>query len=315
MSEPADRLDSNLTEPPVLWPVHKEPMSPDPGPLMIMTAPVGGQITRAQNPHLPYSPREIADESIAGLSEGSQIAHLHVRDELGFGSDDQARYEEAYGYIKEQHPDALISLNMTRPLADDRISSRFDNHDITLGDSIVVNLGSMNIGDKVFANSWAFVRDACKYADERGVKPEMAVYNERMIIEMNERLIEPGHVTAPYFVNLCIGIHNGATADIGSLQRMVALLPEDAVWMVSVGGRNWLPLIAQAIVMGGHVRVGMEDNVHFYRHSNQLINSSRECVRKAVQLADVFGRKVGSVQEVSNLLGLSRLPGRIGTDV
>ncbi len=307
MSERGDRVRLARDTPPVLWPVHLEPRRPDPGPLVIMAAPVGGLITREQNPNQPYLPREIADQMRSAFEAGAQIHHLHVRDEYGFGSENMDTYYELHGLVAEECPGVLTSLNLTRPLDNDSVAERFETHDISLGDTVVINLGSMNVGDKVFVNSEGFIVGACRYAEQHGVRPELAVYNHRMLVDLNEVLIHDKFITPPYFVNICMGIHSALPATPENLLSLLPLIPPDAVWILTVGGRDWLPMMALAIGLGGHVRVGMEDNVYMYPWSDEVIADIGECVRKVAAIGEALGRRVATVEETRAILGLDAL--------
>lgn len=304
MSERGDRSRFQIEERNVFWPVHLEPKTKAPEPLMIMVAPTGGSITRHQNPHQPYTAKEIMKEVKASYDAGAQIHHFHVRDDQGFGSEKIEHYQELYDLHKEQAPGMSISLNLTRPLDNDSVTERFTPEKLPFGNTVVVNVGSMNIGPKVFVNSEQFIVDACVFLEERGLKPELAVYNQRMLIDVSEILIARGAIKPPYFINICLGIHSATPCTVENLHQMVKLLPEEARWVVSPGGRNWLEVDAAAIALGGHVRVGMEDMVHYYPHSDELIDSCATCVEKMVKIADAFGRPLATLEQTREMLAV-----------
>jgi 3-keto-5-aminohexanoate cleavage enzyme len=307
MTERYDRLKFDVEKPEILWPIHLEPRTAEPDPLVIMVAPVGGIIVKDQNPNQPYSAEEITAQVKAAYDAGAQIHHFHVRDERGFGSEQMEDYYRLHKTFTEQCPGMLVSLNLTRPLDNDSVEERFETHDLSLGDTVVVNLGSMNIGSKVFINSEHFIVEACRYLEERGVKPELAVYNQRMLIDLREMLIEPGVITPPYFINLCMGIHSSIPPTMPNLFNMLELMPENATWILTCGGRNWLPMLSTAIALGGHVRVGMEDNVYYYPHSDEIIDNCGTQVKKMVQIAEALGRPIATIEQTASLLGLPQL--------
>jgi 3-keto-5-aminohexanoate cleavage enzyme len=307
MTDRFDRGRFNVESPRIFWPVHLEPKTPEPDPLIIMTAPVGGVIIREQNPNQPYSAEEITAQVKQAYDAGAQIHHFHVRDEMGFGSERMEDYYRLYDTFTKECPGMLVSLNLTRPLDNDSIEERFDTHDLSLGDTVIINLGSMNVGPKVFINSEHFIVEGCRYLEARGVKPELAVYNQRMLSDLRELLIEPGIITPPYFINMCMGIHSAIPATIPNLYSMLELMPEDATWLVSVGGRNWLPMLSTVIALGGHVRVGMEDNVFYYPHSDEVIDNGATPVKKMVQISEALGRPIATIEQTKQLLGLPQL--------
>jgi 3-keto-5-aminohexanoate cleavage enzyme len=302
MSERGDRGRFQIEERNVFWPVHLEPKVSPPEPLLIMVAPTGGSVTRHQNPNQPYTAREIIKEVKESFDAGAQVHHFHVRDDQGFGSERMEDYQALYDLHKAECPGMSISLNLTRPLDNDSVSERFTPAKLPFGNTVVVNVGSMNIGPKVFINSEQFIVDACMFLEERGIKPELAVYNQRMMIDVSEILIARGAIKPPYFINICLGIHSATPCTVENLRSMVDLLPDGARWMLSPGGRNWLNVNAAAIAMGGHVRVGMEDTVHYYAHSDEVIDSCATCVTKMVRIAEALGRPIATLDEARAML-------------
>lgn len=308
MSERSDRILFGREERTVIWPIEREPRTEPPAPLVVMVAPTGGTLVRAQNPHQPYSAEELTAQVKASYDAGAQVHHFHVRDEQGFGSERLEDYRRLHELAVAACPGMSVSLNLTRPLDEDSVELRFPPAKLPFGDTVVVNLGSMNIGPKVFKNSEGFIVDGCRFLEAHGKKPELAVYNHRMLADVSEILVEQGAITPPYFINLCMGIHSAIPATLPNLLSLLELIPRDSVWILTVGGRNWLPMMAAAIALGGHVRVGMEDNVYFYNHSDELIDSCAACVRKVVQMAEAMGRPLATLKETRTILGLRDRP-------
>jgi 3-keto-5-aminohexanoate cleavage enzyme len=134
-----------------------------------------------------------------------------------------------------------------------------------------------------------------------------------MLLDINELLIKHKVITPPYFINLCIGIHSAVPATLPMLLSMVELIPKDSTWIVTIGGRQWLPLLSAVIALGGHVRVGMEDNVYVYPDRDDLIESSADCVRRMVEIAGALGRPLATLKEAEKMLGLPKLRERVAT--
>lgn len=307
MSERDDRVRLGSENRTVIWPVHLEPAAPEPEPLIIVVAPTGGSITREQNPHQPYLPEEILAQVKEAYEEGAQVHHFHVRDPQGFGSERLDDYQRLHDLVTAECPGMSVSLNLTRPLDNDSVAERFPAEKLPFGHTVVVNLGSMNIGSKVFINREPFIVEACEFLEEHGLKPELAVYNQRMMADVSEVLIRDQVISPPYFVNICLGIHSAIPATVKNLHSMVELLPPESRWMVTAGGRNWLPVLSEAIALGGHVRVGMEDSVHYYNHGHKVIDSCGTCTRKVTQIADALGRPLATLEQAREMLSVKKL--------
>jgi 3-keto-5-aminohexanoate cleavage enzyme len=174
-------------------------------------------------------------------------------------------------------------------------------------------MGSANVGPRVIQNSESFIIEACRYIESRGKRPELAVYNHRMLADVSELLIASGAATPPYLINLCMGIRGAIPPTIPNLMGMLELVPDNAVWVLTAGGRNWLPMMAAAVALGGHVRVGMEENVYIYDHSDELIDDCGRCVDKIVRIAGALGRPVASLAETRRILGLGAPSERVAT--
>ncbi len=304
MSERNDRSRFSSEQRTIIWPVHLQPKTPAPEPMMIFVAPTGGSITREQNPHQPYTPEEITREVEKAYKAGAQVHHFHVRDAQGFGSERLEDYMRLHELVTNACPGMSVSLNLTRPLDNDSVTERFTPEKLPLGTTVVVNVGSMNIGPKVFINREQFIIDACEFLEDHNLKPELAVYDQRMMADVSEILIARGAITPPYFINICLGIHSAIPATMENLLSMLQLLPKDAIWLATIGGRNWLPILSTAIALGGHVRVGMEDTVHYYGHSDEFIDDCGRCTEKMVAIAKALGRPIATLDQTRKMLSV-----------
>jgi 3-keto-5-aminohexanoate cleavage enzyme len=288
------------------WQYHLEPPKLAPEPLVVMVTPTGGSITRDQNPNQPYVVEEIAAQVKSAYDMGSQIHHFHVRDEHGRGSDRIEDYVRLHEMVSLECPGMATSLNLS-PLGSptESLEQRFPPDKLALADTVPLLMGSANVGPRVIQNSEAFIREACRYLESRGKKPELAVYNHRMLADVSELVIASGAATPPYLINLCMGIRGAIPATIPNLMGMLELMPDNAVWVLTAAGRNWLPMMAAAVALGGNVRVGMEENVYVYNHSDELIDDCGECVDKIARISGALGRPLASLAETRRILGLA----------
>jgi 3-keto-5-aminohexanoate cleavage enzyme len=275
----------------------------------MMVTPTGGAITREENPNQPYLVEEIAAQVKSAYDKGCQIHHFHVRDEQGKGSDRVEDYIHLHKIVSAQCPGMSTSLNLGRQGESDALEFRFPADKLALADTVPVLMGSVNSGPRVIKNSEAFILEACHFLEARGKKPELTVYNHRMLADVSEFLIGSGAASPPYLINLCLGIRGAIPATIPNLFGMLELLPSNAAWLLTAGGRNWLPMMATAIALGGHVRVGMEENVYMYGHSDELIDDCGKCVDKIVLVAEGLGRPIASLEETRRILGLGQAAG------
>ncbi len=230
---------------------------------LIITAAVSGSApTRAQNPNLPQSPREIAEEALRCWRAGAAVVHVHVRDpETGQPAFRRDLFEEVVQRVRSES-DLLINLttsafNLEGPdLGEKRLMP------LELGaDLCSLDVGSVNFRGRVFINPADWVELAANRFREKGVKPEMEVFDLGHISQaksLNKRgLLDP----PPYF-QICLGVQFGAEADLESLMAMRNHLPEGCQWSVLAVAQHQLPLTTHAMLMGGHVRVGFEDNLY-----------------------------------------------------
>lgn len=275
--------------------------------LIITAALTGGIHGNKANPALPEQPGEIIRDAVECRNAGAAIVHLHARDTEGRGVGDPAVFREMNEGIRERC-DVVVQNTTGGPgiPVEERISSLDAGPEmasLNMG-SVVFFVGSReNPREQLFMNLRSEIEAFARAMLERGVKPELEVYNPSMFGEV-ENLIENGLLVKPYYVNFVmnVGGMGGYPGTPKNLITMTEHLPDGAVFNVSGVGRAQLALNTMSIILGGHARVGLEDNV-FYR-KGEPARGNAQFVERIVRLAGELGREVASPDEARKLLGI-----------
>ncbi len=287
---------------------------------VIITCAVTGNLTRPeQHPALPITPAEIATAAIDAAKAGAAIAHIHVRDpETGAPSMELAHYREVVERIRESDTDLIINLT-TGPGGrfvpsdhDPKIAApestlvapeRRVEHVVALRPEICsLDLNTMWFGNAVVINTPRNVRIMARAIREAGVKPELEVFDSGDL-QLAQQLLADGELARPPLFQIVLGIRNGFPATPETLLYARSLLPPDADWAAMGIGRMEFPIVAQACLLGGHVRVGLEDNL--YLSKGVLAPSNAALVERAVTLVELLGRSVATPAEARQILGLA----------
>lgn len=289
-------------------------------PTIITCAVTGNMTTRDHHPKLPVTPEEIATAAIEAASAGAAIAHIHVRDpETGRGSMDVALYREVVERIRDSGADILINLTTGeggrfRPSDDDpRVAAagstlvhpeRRVAHVIELKPDICsLDLNTMFSGTAVVINTPRNVSIMARAIRDAGVKPELEVFDSGDI-HLGAALIAEGILDEPTLFQIVLGVKYGASPTPRTLGYLTSILPENCEWAAFGIGRMEYPMLAQAWLLGGHVRVGMEDNV--YIEKGVLADSNAQLVEKAVHIIQQLGGTVATTEQAREILKLSR---------
>lgn len=263
-----------------------------PDAVVITAAIVGAEVTRAQNPHVPYSAEEIAEEARRCADAGAAIVHLHVRTEQGHPSQDAARFEAAVQAIRARS-DIVVQVStggaVGMPIAE-RLGGLAARPEMA-----TLNCGSINFGEEVFENSMPDMREVARRIREAGAQPELELYELGHLD--NALLLERAELIArPFWVQLVLGVPGALGARESVLRFFVRELPPKTHWGVAAVGRHQAPMLALALALGGHVRVGLEDNIYLER--GLLAQGSAPFVGRIAAQAEAGGRKVASPAEV-----------------
>jgi 3-keto-5-aminohexanoate cleavage enzyme len=275
--------------------------------LIITVAVCGSAPMKTQNPSVPYKPAEIAAEALRSWRAGAAMAHIHVRDpETGQAAFSRELFSEVLDRIRADS-DMLVNLTTSGFNITGRDIGRQRLMPIELQpDLCSLDVGSLNFRDgRIFQNPPAWVETAAKTMKEAGVKPEIEVFDIGHIRQARD-LVSKGLVDDPPYFQLCLGIPWGIDGTLDSLVEMHRRLPQSAQWSALAVGPLQLPLTTHALLMGGHVRVGFEDNLYLDR--GVKADSNARFVERAAQLAGLLQRNVASPTEARAILKLP--PGR-----
>ncbi|WP_435361895.1 3-keto-5-aminohexanoate cleavage protein [Haloarchaeobius sp. DFWS5] len=272
-------------------------------PLVISVATTGGHQGKEANPNLPEQPEEIAQDLAACEEAGASIVHLHARDENGENTKDVARFQEMRDCIDEYCDDIIVNFTTggggIYP-REERIAPVLETS--PRPELATIDLGPINFGQTRTAENTREQNE--EYAErmrDAGVKPELELFNPGQIPEA-EHLIEEGLLDAPYWATVIFGMQNGMPPGPRNLINFVDNLPEPVEWQALAVGRHQLPMTTAAITLGGHVRVGMEDNVYYRK--GELAESNAHLVRRTARIASELERPIATPDETRELLGL-----------
>lgn len=268
--------------------------------LIITAALTGAEVTKEQCPNLPVTPDEIADAAYGCYLAGASIVHVHARDAEGNPTQDYAVYKE----IKEKI-EAKCNI-IVQPSTGGAVwhtpEQRLQPVELK-PEMATLSCGTCNFGPDVFMNTEEAIEKFAKRMVELGVKPEIEAF-ERGMIENAKMLLKKGILKSPLHFDFVLGVPGACPGTPEDLMHMVSCLPTDATWTVAGIGRAETPLAVMAIVLGGNVRVGFEDNVYYSK--GVLAESNAQLVERVVRLANEIGRPVATPDEARAILGLAK---------
>jgi 3-keto-5-aminohexanoate cleavage enzyme len=266
-------------------------------PLIITCAPVGAEVTPEQTPYLPYTPRLLGETAGAIREAGASIVHVHCRNDDGTNTHSVERFAQAYDAIRDAS-DLIVQFS-----TGGAIGMTFEERSNVLQlhpEMATLTCGSVNFGDDIFENSFPIMRGILRKMHEFGVRPELEIFDKGHLSNAR-RLAREGLLSFPQHVDLVLGVPGGLEATVQNLCDLVDDLPEGCTWSVAGIGRRQLPMAMAAIAMGGHVRVGIEDNLYY---SRGRLARNEELVARVVRIANEAGRAVASPDRARKLLGL-----------
>lgn len=286
--------------------------------IIVTCALTGGGDTVGKHPAIPVTPEQIATSALEAAGAGAAIVHIHVRDpKTGKPSTDLALYREVVERIRSVNSDVIINLttgagarfvpsdenpgiggagsNMLTPAARVRHIQELRPEICSL------DIATMNFGEFAFVNTPAHIRAMALAISEAGVLPELEVFDVGHL-RLTLHLLEAGAIKPPVFFQICLGIPWGAPATSEMMLFMRGMLPKDCVWTGFGIGPQEFPMVAQSILLGGHVRVGLEDNLYIER--GVLAPSNAALVEKAVRIVTALDGVPASPAEARRILGL-----------
>ncbi len=287
--------------------------------VIITCAVTGAGDTVGKHPGMPVTPEQIATAAIEAAKAGAAVAHVHVRHpETGKGSRDPELFRETVGRIRDSEIDVV--LNLTAGMGGDWVPGDDDpsvggpgtdmvgpeqrlTHVAALRPEICsLDCGTMNFGDgnDVYISTPAYLRAMAERIKDWGVKPELEVFDLGHV-RFARRMIDEGLIAEPPLFQICLGIPWGAEADTDSMKAIRDALPPNANWAGFGISRMQMPMVAQAALLGGNARVGLEDNIYLDRG---VLATNAQLVERAVEIIERLGARVVGPEEAREKLGL-----------
>ena len=268
--------------------------------LIITAAICGAEVTKEQNPAVPYTVEEVVREAKSAYDAGAALIHLHVRWDDGTPTQDKGSFKTCIDAIYEVCPDVILipstggAVGMT---AEERLQPTE-----LFPEMATLDCGTCNFGDEVFENTMPMMRDFGKRMLENRIKPEYECFEMghlETVLNMAKKGQVPG---APMQFNFVLGVPGCTPATVPNLCWLVNAIPAGSTWTATGIGRHAFTLAAPAIAMGGNVRVGFEDNL--YLEKGVLAKSNGELVAKVVRIAKELGREIATSAEARKILNL-----------
>lgn len=269
-------------------------------PVIVTCAVVGAEVTREQNPAVPYRPEEIARAAVDAWREGAAAVHLHARWPDGRPSQRGEHFREIIDRIRAAGCDAILQCSTGGAVGmslDERLGSLVDGAEMA-----TLNLGTMNFGDEVFVNTRPDILRVAARLRELRLVPECEIYDAGMV-ETLRWLLEKDRLGRPYHVQFVLGVPGGLSGSERNLRFLLEGLPEPTHWSVAGIGRFEFPMAELALRLGGHVRVGLEDNL--YLAKGVLAAGNHELVAAAVKAARAAGREPAAPAQARRILGIA----------
>lgn len=287
--------------------------------VLLTAAVTGAGETTKKNRHVPVTPKEIAESAIESAKAGATVAHIHVRDpKTGGVSHDMEHYREVVDRIRDSETDVIINItaggggdfipSLDTPAAGGTgtwIQTPEERHRPVgelLPEMCTLDCGSVNFGDMVYLSPTDWLRQQAKLIQESGVKPELECFDTGHL-RFAKQLVNEGLIDGDPMFQFCLGIPWGAEADAETILYMKNRLPENASWSAFGIGRMQLPIAMQTALLGGNVRVGLEDNLYLEKG---VFAKNEQLVDKAVQMLDQNNISVMTPAEAREQYGLKK---------
>jgi uncharacterized protein (DUF849 family) len=287
--------------------------------VIITCAVTGAGDSVGRSPHVPVTPTQIAAACIEAAEAGAAVVHVHVRNpETGKAARTVAYYEEVVGLVRESPVDVVLNLTCGMggdlyldPEDPSRIIEgtdlatpyeRMEHVDRLRPEICTIDCGSMNFGDHVVINRTSDLEKMARYAQEWGVKPELEVFDMGQV-GIASRLVRKGLVDGDPLFQFCLGIDSGAAASAESIMALKSMIPANAIWAAFGISVHEMPMVAQAVLLGGNVRVGLEDNLYLEKG---VLAKNGDLVEKAARIVRDLGATVLGPADARRKLGLKQ---------
>lgn len=268
--------------------------------IIITAAICGAEVTKKDNPNVPYTVKEIAEEAQRAYNEGASIIHLHVREDDGTPTQSYKRFKECFDAIRERCKDVIIqpSTGGAVGMSDEERLAPLKLYPETAS----LDCGTLNFGPTdIFVNTEKTIRNFASKMIEEECKPEIEVFDKGMI-DTSLRLLKDGFLLQPLHYNFVFGVQGGISATVRDFSFMKESIPQGSTYTVTGVSRYQFPMVAISAVEGGNVRVGFEDNIYLERGRKAVSNG--ELVAKAVRISREVGREIATPDEARKILNL-----------
>ncbi len=272
-------------------------------PLILTAAITGAETTPQDQPNLPYTPEAQAKEALACFEAGARVIHLHVRDDNALATQDVNRFKESIDAIRHACPEVIIQIS-----TGGAVGASFDSRIAPLQlkpDMGTLNGGTLNFGNEVFMNAPGDIERLAEAFKKYDVVPEVEVYESGMV-DYIARLVKRGVIVSePLHMQFVLGVPGGMSGQPKNVMYMAQHLKElipTASWAVAGIGRYHIPASMMAMTLGGHIRVGFEDNIYY--HKGVIADSNAQLVARMRRIAEEIGRPIATPAQAREILAL-----------
>jgi|WetSurSiteA1Bulk_404760.scaffolds.fasta_scaffold48988_1 3-keto-5-aminohexanoate cleavage enzyme len=268
--------------------------------LIIKLAPTGMIPTKDQTIHVPITPEEIAEDTYKAYKLGASIVHVHARDQQGKPTHKREHFEEIFKLIKDKCPDIIICATTSG-----RVTPQVEHRSEVLAlkpEMASLTVGSLNFPNYPSVNSFETIRSLAEIMRQNNILPELEIFESGFINSANY-LAKKGVLQHPMHFNLLLGSLGSIPADMKDLVYLVGSLPAGSTWSATGIGRFQTKINIAAMLMGGHVRVGIEDSI-YYNYPKKELSTNEVLVKRIVRFAEELGREIATPDEAREILGI-----------
>lgn len=268
-------------------------------PLIISCPIVGAELSKEDYPFLPTTPDELAQAAVEAVEQGATIIHLHVRDENGKPSQRVDLFETVSKKIKDRCQCVLQYSTggaVGTPLADRVAPLSLKPEMATL------SMGSLNFGNEIFENTQDIIVGIAKSMVEHNVMPELEIFDYGMM-DTVDRFVKKGLIPSHYHIDFVLGVPGGMNGEVKSLVMLLDRISKEQTWTVAGVGRFQLPLATHAIMMGGNIRIGIEDNIFFRK--GEMAKSNAQLIERFTKIAKLADREIATLEQTRQMLKLA----------
>lgn len=267
--------------------------------LIITVALTGNVPTKEINSNTPITVDEIVEDIIKSREAGASVAHIHVRDENGVPTCDRKLYKEVLDKLKERNCDIITQLSTGARGGGNTAEWRGQMLDLN-AEMASLSTGSSNFPSQVNANSFELIRELAEKMYANNIKPEIEAFDLGMI-DNAAYLLKEGVLKAPLQFNLVMNVRGSVKGTPRNLLHMVESLPEGSTFTVSGIGPSQIPMLTMAILLGGHVRTGLEDTVLY---DKGVLATNQMLIERIVRITKELGREIATPDEARIILGI-----------